>query len=452
MNIENNSNELEKSLRERNFTFTQAKLNEITSFAGFAMIINLILGTGPFTVPFFAMEAGLVLSPILLILAMIVAYISATFIIESLSTCNAVESYAIARQSLIDNNIEKESLFGLKKSFEFTKISAIMLGTAGRLITVCIISFYLFGAVAIKCVAAAESLSSGLSYLIYGDGTHLNAAIGFDLYYVLLGLFALFVIGFCLGDISKLSTLNSIIVVFRLLTVVMLICGAVYSMFRHGVTPISDLPKANIKAVPSVFSTFIFYFMMHHSLPTVVRPMKPEKEVKPVMLISYVCSMVILVWIAISGMFAFGHFGNDCEQGFPCKINKLYNKNFLGIPFLGQLVNLYPVLNIAPTPVLVIVLRNNLINLIFSDQKPESLPQSLRVLMTIVSFLPSIIACYVLRYNLDSMISITGALGGTFLVFILPSLMIWKSRKLLEEVIGKYSSCLLYTSPSPRDS
>ena len=80
----------------------------------------------------------------------------------------------------------------------------------------------------------------------------------------------------------------------------------------------------------------------------------------------FLCTEALLAW------FAFSSLQNDCVPGkgstekvhFPCGVAALYNENFLDIPVLGQIVNFYPMLNIAAVPILNITLRNNLLDVI----------------------------------------------------------------------------------------
>jgi len=67
----------------------------------------------------------------------------------------------------------------------------------------------------------------------------------------------------------------------------------------------------------------------------------------------------MLAYLAFSGL------KNDCKSNkFPCKIANLFNENFVNIPFIGQVCNFYPMLNVSSVPVLTITLRNNLMEVI----------------------------------------------------------------------------------------
>lgn len=66
---------------------------------------------------------------------------------------------------------------------------------------------------------------------------------------------------------------------------------------------------------------------------------------------------------AFLGWLAFGAFNTvkKCPAGFDeCKVQQLYNENFLSIPVIGPIANFYPLLNVTAAPILAITLRNNL--------------------------------------------------------------------------------------------
>lgn len=64
---------------------------------------------------------------------------------------------------------------------------------------------------------------------------------------------------------------------------------------------------------------------------------------------------------------AFSGLPNNCHDKppkYPCKISTLFNENFVNIPFIGQVCNFYPMLNVSSVPVLTITLRNNMMEVL----------------------------------------------------------------------------------------
>lgn len=67
-------------------------MTPMTPLAASATIVNLILATGPFTYPEGYVELGPVISSILLFVTCVVAYITATFMVEAVSVANAMDT------------------------------------------------------------------------------------------------------------------------------------------------------------------------------------------------------------------------------------------------------------------------------------------------------------------------------------------------------------------------
>jgi hypothetical protein len=67
----------------------------------------------------------------------------------------------------------------------------------------------------------------------------------------------------------------------------------------------------------------------------------------------------MLAYLAFSGI------PYDCHSKiYPCNIADQFNKNFVSIPFIGQICNFYPMLNVSSVPVLTITLRNNMMEVL----------------------------------------------------------------------------------------
>ena len=61
-------------------------------------------------------------------------------------------------------------------------------------------------------------------------------------------------------------------------------------------------------------------FMWHHSLPNLVRPVRPEKDINKMIFFSDLMVIVILLIVVYSAVFAFGGLTNSCDDSYPCEI------------------------------------------------------------------------------------------------------------------------------------
>jgi hypothetical protein len=80
---------------------------------------------------------------------------------------------------------------------------------------------------------------------------------------------------------------------------------------------------------------------------------------------SHLIGASLLALEGVMAFIAFSGIDHDCSTGvYPCRISKLFNENFVNIPFIGQVCNFYPMLNVSSVPVITITLRNNLMEVI----------------------------------------------------------------------------------------
>ena len=61
-------------------------------------------------------------------------------------------------------------------------------------------------------------------------------------------------------------------------------------------------------------------FMWHHSLPNLVRPVRPEKSINKMIFYAYILALSVMVIITFSAVWAFGGLKNSCDAAYPCEI------------------------------------------------------------------------------------------------------------------------------------
>jgi len=117
--------------------------------------------------------------------------------------------------------------------------------------------------------------------------------------------------------------------------------------------------------VANAFGGTVFVFIFHHSISGIVYPIRPQSNVKPMFLYSHIIGSSLLAIEGFLAWLAFSGLPNKCTTNvFPCQIADLFNENFVNLPFIGQVCNFYPMLNVSSVPVLTITLRNNLMEVI----------------------------------------------------------------------------------------
>lgn len=81
---------------------------------------------------------------------------------------------------------------------------------------------------------------------------------------------------------------------------------------------------------------------------------------------SHIIGAIMLAIEGILAYLAFSGYTEPCSKtgGAPCRIEDLFNKDFVNIKVIGPLCNFYPMLNVSSVPVLTITLRNNLMQVV----------------------------------------------------------------------------------------
>lgn len=120
---------------------------------------------------------------------------------------------------------------------------------------------------------------------------------------------------------------------------------------KHGNTPV-----ANFIAIPQLIGASIYAFMCHHSIPSVISPIKNKNKILLKVASNFLFVYTLYMFLCMTGVFAFP------------KINELYTINFtpsqdarLFYKLIDSILILFPVLTISISfPVIAITLRNNL--------------------------------------------------------------------------------------------
>lgn len=115
-------------------------------------------------------------------------------------------------------------------------------------------------------------------------------------------------------------------------------------------------PVANFIAMPQLIGASIYAFMCHHSIPSVISPIKNKNKILLKVAANFLFVYILYMCLCMTGIFAFP------------KVNELYTINFTpsqttGIFYklIDSMLVLFPVLTISISfPVITITLRNNL--------------------------------------------------------------------------------------------
>ena len=244
------------------------------------------------------------------------------------------------------------------KTYDHTEQFSILYGDKWKVFPAVAISIYLFGVSVSKCIMTGKTLSKVL-----------NSVPVLNTFEFWLGIFFLSGAAFSFKSIEKTKGLRIFIVIVRAVSILLMLVGAIIIMIQNGRVR-SFVPEKggvfNLDYFPDLFSNLVFSLLYHHSLPGITRQLTATKDIKHIILWSFMMAGSILITIPITAIMA---FGNDLIHDTPTtglgSVHKLiyYNEDFKGkLDFIYYIVSFYVFLNVAAFSIYVIVIRNNIIN------------------------------------------------------------------------------------------
>lgn len=242
---------------------------------------------------------------------------------------------------------------------------------------------------------------------------------------MVLGPFAFF-------NVQKTKYIQMCSIVFRWLAFTVMISIAVRRLLVDGVA--GHPPIANLQGIPALFGTCVYSFMCHHSLPSLVVPIRDKNGLFSMLSADYALIGSFYLLLALTGSFAFS------------TLDDLYTLNFIPtvkqsgilIIFIEYFLALFPVFTLSASfPIIAITLRNNL-QALFLDT--TSLPDYnfvlRRLTFPLLAILPPIAVTY-FTDSLTSLVSFTGSYAGTGIQYIIPVVLVWQARKICSQTLGQ---------------
>ena len=227
----------------------------MSPLAASATVINLILATGPFTYPYGYTSLGPVIAAPLLFIVSILAYITATYLVEALSIASATQTtdenqvssrrteslfeskcYATPQieRKMNDADVDmKDSEYYIREKIELGILAERIAAPWVKIAITVILVIYVYGACALKYVTGAISLQEGLSFLFNGQEGLWVEKYPWT-YYVGLIVFGALSIGFSFGDIENSKTLQMVTSILRVVVVVLMYGCTIYNWIDDG--------------------------------------------------------------------------------------------------------------------------------------------------------------------------------------------------------------------------
>ena len=430
-----------------------------SSFFFITNILNFVLATAVFTIPFPMHECGIILGTIILAITCFVSVIACTFIIESLAMKNSIiKKEANLLKDAIETDIENENenekenekndqsekvrdkkinneelkdYFYIEKRYEISKLAKLLPKPLYFFVVLTMI-FYLYVGVTSNSIIAGNNLKDII-------GKTFNKELPEYSYQIIVSVFYLFVITIALNNINNLKKFSMLIMIMRFLIISLIIGCCIYSIVKNGAALFKDIPKFDLSNITVMIGNSLFVFMSHHSIPGMVENFSPQKNLVKILILGYFCSFIFISFYGYISLFAFSKPNLSCDnKQFPTAIQATFSSNFLGLPIIGYIINYYPILNVITSGMQLITLRNNILDAIAGcspslsvkldfTQKEGCCSIFCNFLFNLFVAIPPIIIGLTLK-NIQSLMKYFSSILGFLIMLIVPAIVIGRYR------------------------
>lgn len=316
-----------------------------------ANLLNFVLATAIFTIPFPMYEVGIFLGTIILCSTCLLSIIACTFIIEALAMKNYFKKNAssvleaasktqdsnsvnfeqkevspvippstntesqehLNDQILSDNTIEEQDNYYISKRYEISIL--------GRLMTKPLYFFVVFTMICYLYVGVTSNGIIAGNNLLDIIGRTFGVKLEFKYYYVIVCVFFMLTILVALNNIVHLKKFSMFIMVCRFMVIFLIIGCCFYSIAVYGPAKYSEIKTFDANNITVMIGNSLFVFMSHHSIPGMVEGFSPQRNLMKLLIIGYTCSLLFMLFYGYLSVFAFGKRDLSCEKTiFPTAI------------------------------------------------------------------------------------------------------------------------------------
>ena len=450
--------------------------------------INYVIGSGILTLPWAFDASGLVLAALILTVMAIFSVVTSYQLLETMARASALETRfgADAISSAVFSPMSSRHIYGAirgtdslnrvdepgnepgsggqielvesdfkphlrsrsgplqlgDRKFEIAELCGIFLGNTARRLYVASISLYFYGALWAYSTVFARAWSNILPV------PGLNQA---ESYYVYLAWWAVVECSWCLFELDEQITVQVALAIGRILMVCTMIGTVLACDFSgHNSFDIpSDAPGHQTFGgvyhlwVPSnmyiILPVSIYALVMHHSVPTIVRPVRDKRQAGHIFAMSFAISYVAYLVLALVVSAYFGQYANTSSN-----LNWMHYKGFNpsdaqlsgadDIPLYAKIVTafvvIFPSLDVASAfPLNAITLGNNLMATYYGSSALPDAERSWykRSFFRLLAAVPPVLAAGLVQ-DLGPITAYTG-LTGIVIALITPAMLAYASEQ-----------------------
>lgn len=318
---------------------------------------------------------------------------------------------------------------------------------------------YLYGDLAIYAVAVPKSLRDVLcTFKHSGNGSvdcenltlrnsdpcwESSSLDRADVYRIMVAVFAVALGPFTFFNIQKTKYLQLFTTVTRWLAFMIMIVLTIIRLANNGGQ--GHPTVANFEGIPNLFGVCVYSFMCHHSLPSLVTPIKNKSKLFIMVFVDFVLILLFYALMSFTGAFAFHQPKDIYTLSFlpdPCDVKQ----PITNLAVLQYYLALFPVFTLSTSfPIISITLRNNLKTMFYREERPFSWWVDRIVFPLAAIFLPIIIA--LATDEVEFLVGITGSYAGAGIQYVIPAALVLVSRRAVKADPSISSLNNRFTSP-----
>lgn len=206
---------------------------------------------------------------------------------------------------------------------------------------------------------------------------------------------------------------------------------AIYELATKGV---QSQPKvADFTQVPDLFGVCVYSFMCHHSLPSLVTPIRKKNRLGAILGLDYGLILVFYSLLSLTAVFAFTRIPDLYTLTFEPSVCP--NPNNPAPPFFQYFLALFPVFTLSTNfPIIGITLRNNLKTLFLTEGREYHFLID-KVLFPLLVLLPPV-AVAIGTNEIEFLVGITGSYAGAALQYFIPVALVFYGRRTIKQTFG----------------
>ena len=174
------------------------------------------------------------------------------------------------------------------------------------------------------------------------------------------------------------------------------------------------------------FLLTIHFQMCHHSIPSIVAPIRSKNKLKSLFAYDYICIALFYLLLSLTAVFTFSEFEDLYTLNFR-PASRCNDHPAVKVPtVLAYFISLFPVFTLSSSfPIIGITLRNNLETVLNSCIKVQKKHRI--ILVIFVLLLPCAIS--IATENINFLVGFTGSYAGVAVQYIIPALLVYNARR-----------------------